>query len=573
MKLRPYQIDLNHELDEAYDRGARIVMAVLGCGGGKTAIFSYRLQKHDGYCLAVAHRQELVRQISMTLAKYGVTHRIVAPTNVVKRIIQLQIKVYGRDFYDPSSRCAVAGVDTLISRKDDLKPWLNKITLWVLDEGHHASGVKGVDFSTGNKWCRAAALMPNAKGLLVTATPRRADGLGLGVGEGGIADIMVEGPGERELINSGYLTEYRVICPPSNLDTRDITIGKDGDVNRKQLALRTRNSTVMGDVVTHYLRHCPGKLAGLFAPDIETSTQMAANFNAAGVPAEIVTANTPDDVRFEILQRFERRQILVLINIDILGEGFDCPGMEVVIMARYTESYPLYHQQFLRPCRLNPNDPAKVALIIDHVGNFHRHGPPDRKHNWSLARQDSKSRGKSEDVIPFRTCLNPNVDGQGTPCFTPYERFYKCCPVCGYPIPEPTSRASVEFVDGDLNEIDPSTLAAMRGEVAAVDRPASEVLHMMQRAGHSYPIAKGAANRHAEKQAAQTALREAAALWMGYQQAFGRSASEAQRRWYFAMGIDCLSAMALGRADAEELTVKIHEDICNLDHELREGRV
>jgi superfamily II DNA or RNA helicase len=573
MRLRNYQIKLNKLVDDAFTAGARIVMMVLGCGGGKTACFCYRLLHHNGYCLAIAHRQELVRQMSMTLAKYGVRHRIVAPDNVIKRIIRLQIKVYGCDFYDPSSRCAVAGVDTLIARADTLGPWLTQQTFWVLDEGHHASGVKGVDFTTGNKWCRIAALMPNARGLLVTATPKRADGQGLGLNEGGIVDVMVEGPGERELINAGHLAEYRVICPPSDLDVHDIPIGKDGDVNQKKLGLRTRNSTVMGDVVTHYQKYCPGKLAGLFAPDIETATTMVANFNAAGVPCELVTANTPDDIRFELLQRFERRQILVIANIDILGEGFDCPGMEVVIMARYTESYPLFHQQFLRPCRKNPDDPSKVALIIDHVGNFHRHGPPDRKHNWTLERQDSKTRGKSEDVIPYRTCLNPNADGRGNPCFTPYERFYKACPVCGYPIPEPASRASVEFVDGDLGEVDPATLAAMRGEVAAVDRTPLEVLHMMQRAGHAYPIAKGASNRHAEKQEAQAALREAASLWMGYQQAWGRSVSEAQRRWYFKFNCDVLSAQSLGRAEAEAMTIRICDSICELDAELREGRV
>jgi superfamily II DNA or RNA helicase len=568
IKLRDYQTKLHGKITNAFAAGARIVMAVLGCGGGKTAIFCYMLLCHAGYCLAVAHRQELVRQMSMTLAKYGVKHRIIGPEALVKRIIRLQIRVYKRDFYDPASKCAVAGVDTLLARADSLKPWLEQVTFWVLDEGHHASGVKGTNFTTGNKWCRAVALMPNAKGLLVTATPERADGMGLGVGQDGIADILVEGPGERELIDTGYLTDYRIICPPSSLDTHDLTIGKDGDVNRKQLALRTKNSTVIGDVVKYYLMYARGKKWATFAPDIETATIIAKNFNDAGVPAEVITSDTPDDIRFEVLQKLDRREILQVVNVDILGEGFDCPTLQGISMCRYTESYQLYHQQGMRPCRIDPDNPDEKAIIIDHVGNFHRHGPPDRKHTWTLNRRERGARGQRDpDVVPTRTCLNPDTGG-GVPCLHPYLRVLDACPECGWAY-TPSSRSSVEFVDGCLYELDPAMLATMRGEVYQVDRHPDEVLRYMQRAGHAYPIAKGAANRHEERQRAQTALREAAGVWMGYQAARGRSVSEAQRRWFYRFGIDCLSAQAAGRADAEALTARVYLDLCLLDEELR----
>jgi superfamily II DNA or RNA helicase len=568
LQLRGYQTKLYDSINAAYAAGARIVMAVLGCGGGKTAIFCYMLLRHVGYSLAVAHRQELVRQMSMTLAKYGVKHRIIGPDALIKRIIRLQIRVYGRDFYDPASKCAVAGVDTLLARSEQLAPWLNQVTFWVLDEGHHASGVKGMDWTTGNKWCRAAALMPNARGLLVTATPERADGMGLGVGQDGIVEVLVEGPGERELIDTGFLCDYRVICPPSTLDIHDLTIGKDGDVNRKQLSLRTRNSTVIGDVVKYYLLYAAGKKWATFAPDIETATIISKNFNDAGVPAEVITSNTPDDIRFEVLQKLDRREILQIVNVDILGEGYDCPSLEGISMCRYTESYPLYHQQGLRPCRPDPENPDKRAILIDHVGNFHRHGPPDRRRAWSLNRREKGCRGQRDPDVPLtRTCLNPDTGG-GVPCMTPYERYLSVCPACGMEW-VPSSRSSVEFVEGCLYELAPEVLAQMRGEVAKVDRHPDEVLHAMQRAGMPPPAAYGAAKQHEARQRAQATLREAMALWGGYQLAMGRGIREAQRRFYHGYGVDCMSAQALGRPDAEALTERVTAGICKLDAELR----
>ena len=125
------------------------------------------------------------------------------------------------------------------------------------------------------------------------------------------------------------------------------------------------------------------------------------------------------------------------------------------------------------------------------------------------------------------------------------------------------------MVDGDLYELDPEVLAAMRGEVRQIDRHPDEVLRYMQQAGHGYPVAKGAANQHEARQRAQTVLREAMALWGGYQQAMGRSMSEAQRRWWHRYGVDVLSAQALGRPEAEALAERVAVDICKLDEDLR----
>lgn len=562
VSLRPYQQDLDDQIVKAWDNGAQNVLAVLPCGGGKTVIFSNRIVQHDGASIAISHRQELLGQMSRTLARYGVKHRIIGPKNVVRNVISSHIIEFGRDFYDPSSHTAVASVDTLASWAKPESPhhagllrFASQVSLWVTDEAAH---LLGDGSGNGNKWGRAIALFTNAKGLGVTATPLRADGKGLGRHADGPFDCMVEGPQMRDLINMGFLTDYRIFCPPSDLDLSGVAIGSDGDYARGALALKTRSSTIIGHVVESYLKIAPGKLGVTFAPDVEIATTFSKLFNEAGVPAEVVTAKTNDKVRTEIMKRFAKRQVLQLVSVDIFSEGLDLPAIEVVSMARATMSYSLYVQQFGRGLRLM--DGKDRAIIIDHVQNCIKHNLPDKPCTWSLDRRDRKAaKDKDPNDIPMRVCANPDI-GYGVPCAMPYERSLAVCPACGW-TPLPAGRTSPELVEGDLFELDAATLAAMRGEVLKVDRHPDDILRMMQKAGHGYPIAAGAAKQHANRQVAQTALREAASWWLGYQKALGRDIREAQRRFYFVFGADVLSIQTLGRTEAEELTGKIYRSV------------
>ncbi len=553
MQLRRYQAEDNIAIDNAYLAGHRNVLYVLDCGGGKGAVIAKRVHDHNGASCTIAHRQELVGQLSLNFARYGVKHRIIGPKSIIKNIIQAQIIEFGRDFYDPASPCAVAGVDTLIRRGTELDRWLKQVTLWVVDEAKH--------ITKKNKWGKAVEMFPNALGFGVDATPERADGQGLGRHADGVFDALVQGAGLRQMINglpdySGtitpYLTDYRIFCPPSDLDVSTVALGADGDYIAGQLALKTRGSTVMGNVIEHYLRIAPGELGITFAPDVETAIEFNRLFNAAGVPSEIVTAKTSDYHRIEILRRFRRRDLLQLVNVGLFGEGTDIPQCEVISMARATMSYAFYHQMFCRPLRLFEG--KQWAKIIDHVGNVLRHGLPDRPRVWSLDRRERKAQ-QADDVIPMRVCCNPT-------CLAPYERVLVACPFCGTaPAVSPSNRQSIEMIDGDLHELDPQVLAAMRGEVAAVDRHPDEVRDAMRRAGQQPVVYNSVAARHRERQEAQAVLREAISLWAGWQRAMGRPDAESYRRFYYGFGCDVVSAQALGRPEAEALTVRVKEQL------------
>ena len=337
MRLRPYQAQLKADIYKIWQSNPRAnVLAVAATGSGKTVLFSDVIHDHKGASVAVAHRQELVSQISLALARNGVRHRIIGVSSLTKICVQLHMMEIGASYFDPTAMCAVAGVDTLIRMKDD--PWFRQVTLGIQDEAHH---MLGNNPSNMNKWGRAATMFPNARWLGVTATPNRADGRGLGRHAEGIMDAMVLAPAMRDLINMGYLTDYRIFAPPSDIKLEDVPVTASGEFSQEPLRKAVHASHIVGDVVAHYRRLAMGKLGVTFAVDVESATEIAQSFNDAGIPAAIVHAETPTYDRVRLLNMFKKRELLQLVNVDLFGEGFDLPAIEVVSMARPTHSFPL----------------------------------------------------------------------------------------------------------------------------------------------------------------------------------------------------------------------------------------
>src|SRR6185437_5975157 len=323
MILRPYQEDVLTKIYSAWNNGARNVLAQLATGGGKTVLLAKIIKDNDGMAIAIAHRVELVSQISLTLARHGISHNIIAQKPAIREICALHLTEVGRSYYDPLSRkCVVAGVDTLIKMNNE--PLFKKINLVIQDEAHHVL--------RDNKWGKAAALFPNARGFYPTATPVRADGRGLGRHADGIIDEMVLGCPMRELINLGFLTDYRIFAPPSDLDLTEVPISASGDYSPPKLRHAVHKSHITGDVVSHYKRIADGKLGVTFAVDIKAATEIAEEFRKQDVTAEVISSKTPDLLRASIMRKFRNREILQIVNVDLLGEGVDVPAIEVVSM-------------------------------------------------------------------------------------------------------------------------------------------------------------------------------------------------------------------------------------------------
>jgi len=564
--LRTYQRELVSNVDAEFDAGKNAVMMQSATGSGKTVVIGHFAKTHAArprdprYTggVAIAHRSELVGQISMQLAREDVPHDIVAPQATIRNIVNNHIEELGRTFYNARAPWRVASVDT-INRRKDMQAWCNSVGLGFVDEAHHVL--------RDNKWGRATSMFPNAKWLLPTATPIRADGAGLGADEQGIADALVEGPPMRWLIDNGFLTDYKIYSiKPSDLNLDGVEVGASGEFKQAQLSEAVRASNaIVGDVVKTYCEHARSKLGVTFAVDIIEAQKITDAFNAAGVPAALVTAETPDDERVRILRKFRNRELWQLVNVDLFGEGFDLPAIECVSFARPTASFALYSQQWGRALRLMisavlqaawdtysseqrlafiAGSEKPFAFIFDHVGNFYRHeGPPDKPRVWQLT---GRSRRNKSDGIPMRICLSPK-------CAKPFERFYVCCPYCGTAVPEPV-RGEPNLVDGDLGLVTPEILAMMMRERDRIDAPP-----VVPAGVPRMPVIA----RHMTRQRAQHYLRETIDYWAG---SYASDADRVNyRRFWHTFGIDVLSAQALNEADADALRAKIVADLTRRD--------
>lgn len=570
MQLRDYQTDVSLQAIAASEAGES-PMLVLPTGGGKTQCMGY-ITKHfydTCYQAAIAHRRELISQIALAYAKWGIPHRIVGPSATVQEARRAQLEELGKTLVDQNARVGVCSVDTLKARDLSNDMWARSVKKAHLDEGHHGQET--------NKWGVAISeCFPACDSIIsYSATPRRADRKPLRKGAGGLCTVLVEGPHMHTMIHSGYLTPYKLITGNvTDLDLSTVSVAASGDYNPQKLrGAMKRSRQIVGDAVSVYRQYCDGRKAVLFACDVEDAVRYAEAFNAAGYPSAVVTAETKEDVRRDTMKRFRSGALKVLMNVDLFGEGFDLPAIEAVIMCRPTKSLPLYQQQFGRSLRLMVDKsllyrwheftPAERrahiaasdkphAYIIDLVRNWAEPavgGLPDaRGRVWSLDGAEARGKGPS-DVPPVRACTNSEpVDASGMLCTGVYERFLTACPFCGY-APVPTGR-TIEQVDGDVVLLDEETLRQLRGEYLTAHTTPS----------YGGPHAAALYARHRERHAALTDLQRVIEWWGPcYEIEQGRRLSdrEQQKAFYLVFDITTLEALALKRADAEALKKKV----------------
>lgn len=537
IELRDYQEQLLADVAAEFENpNVRDVCAVLPTGGGKTVTFSAFTNRQTLPVAINVHRTELVSQISMTLASFEIRHRLIAPAGTIRSIRAQHHATFGRIFDNPQAMHSVSSVDTLLVRAGQYADYCRQVGYVLTDEAAH--------MLRENKWGVARELFTNARGIGFTATPKRADNKGLGRHADGLFDVMVQGPTTGQLIARGHLSDYKIIAKPSDINLEGVAIGSTGDYSAPQLRVRSHQSHIVGDVVETYIRFANGKQGITFTVDVETANELAAQFNAAGIPAASVSANTPEGERQDAVRRFRAGQLRQLTNCDLFGEGFDVPGVECVSLARPTMSLSLHLQQVGRALRPAPN--KSHALIIDHVGNWERHGLPDSPRVWTLDAPERKGRQREDDAIPCTTCLS---------CFLVFERkLLPTCPHCGH-TREPTARARPEQVDGDLTELDPAALAALR-ESVVLPLPEQQRDKVRFKTGNG--AAAGAAYKQAqERLESQKALQDAIALWAGVRKSRGQSDAQSYREFFLAYGVDVLTAQTLKRAEMDTLRTRI----------------
>lgn len=558
--LRPYQETVISQIDPTANN-----LLVLPTGAGKTYTFTTYVKRRALPTCVMAHRCELVGQMSLALAELSIPHRVVASDQTIGEIMKAHKIVVGKSYYDPTADIICASVDTIIRRPN---PALyGRVRQWVIDEAHHVL--------VENKWGKAVNMFPNASGLGVTATPLRADGKGLGKHADGVFTKLILGPTGDDLIDMGYLSPYRIAAPDvDDLHFEDVEIGSTGDYKQNQLRSATKASKqLVGSVVGNYLKFASGKLGITFCVDIEHAEKTAEQYKVAGVAAAVVTSKTPFLTRIKIMQDFKARKLQQLVNVDLFGEGTDVPAVEVVTQARKTASFGLYSQQVGRALRpvyaeglplRTPEErrhaiavgPKPMALVIDHVHNVNQHLIPTAPRAWSLDRSERRSRSEIPEEFRLKNCGNPI-------CLGAYPAYLLACKWCGW-VPKPNSAApasSPKEVDGDLHFVDMDALRALQAAaddvINGVTKPLPQGLPQSAH-GRAFRLA-------AENAAGQKKLREAMALWAGYEvHTKKRELREAQKLFYARFGVDVMTAQTLKNTELASLIERVENDITSM---------
>ena len=442
--LRPFQEVLINTTRHSLQQGKKSPLLVSPCGSGKTVMFSEfsrRVTEKKKRTMILAHREELLEQISNTLNGFNVPHSFIAA---------------GRPF-NRSSPVQVASVFSVARRLDKI----DAPDVIIIDEAHHAI--------LGSTWSKVFDAFPKAWRIGVTATPQRMTGEALG----DVFDDMILGPTVEELISMGYLCNYKLYVP-STIDTSGIAT-RMGDFDKKALGRAADTPRITGDAVKEYHTIAPGKRAVAFCVSIEHSKHVAAEFTAAGYVAMSIDGKMDREVRRGIVRDFREGKINVLTSCDLISEGFDLPAIEVAIMLRPTQSLALWIQQSGRALRPYPG--KHFAIILDHAGNCERHGLPDEDRTWTLSGRTKRTGGDANGPS-VRICPK---------CFAAQYPGTTACRFCGFVFD--VAPRTVDQVAGDLKEVDLAVIRKQRNREQAQAQSFESLVELGQKRGYKNPAA------------------------------------------------------------------------------------
>ena len=376
--LRDYQIEICESVREAFKKH-RSVMMQMPTGTGKTVVLAPLVQQYldkslelrDQHCqvLIVEHRIELTEQMGEHLKRYGIEYGVIAGGRKTKE----------------AEPVIVASIQTLSSKLSSLSSLLSP-SLIIIDEAHHA---------VAKTYRQLWDVWPEARFLGLTATPYRLSGEGFT----DLFDVLVDSWTMKRFIAEGWLSafDYYSIRPDSddqklidNLKKR----GADGDFQMKELH-DTLDVTPCIERLFESFEQFAFDMKGIvYAIDIAHAEHIAEYYREQGVNALALSSKTDMKERKEAVEAFRASSVIVhhqllkdkpiqvLVSVDLFSEGFDCPDVEFIQIARPTLSLAKYLQMIGRGLR--PNKGKECCTIIDNVGMYRRFGLPSGERDWGM---------------------------------------------------------------------------------------------------------------------------------------------------------------------------------------------
>lgn len=346
---------------KGYEEGNSVVVQ-MPTGTGKTyvmaSVVKWFLDNYEkGEVWIVAHRRELVEQMQQTLDRFCLDYgekEMVLKAKV--RIRVLSIQWLGRHIGDLKKADCIPG-------------------MIVVDEAHHALARSYKDLFDRNR---------DALKLGMTATPCRMKRESFGM----LFERLISSPSTKDFIKRGYLAPYDyVVIGQFSQDQLTINSlkgrGSDGDYSIKEMDEKLNVPQSIKRLYESVVKHADGKKGIVYAIDIDHAQMIASYYKAMGIRAVALDSKTPAKTRQRMVEAFRMGDLDCMVNVNLFDEGFDCPDVEYIQMARPTLSLAKYLQMVGRGLRINHKQKDKVCMIIDNVGNYRKFGLPDRERNWA----------------------------------------------------------------------------------------------------------------------------------------------------------------------------------------------
>ena len=369
IKLFDYQEDMKERIEKAL-RLHRSVMAQMPTGTGKTylltaVIDSFVSNNPMEKVWIVAHRRELVSQIDETVRKfhsYSASNTSSLLSSVKAVSIQWLSKHYNEIEEEPG--------------------------MIVIDEAHHALAKTYKEM-----WER----FPKAKFLGLTATPCRLNGKGFT----DLFDVLVQSWAVPEFISKGRLATYDFVSIKLDGVTQRLIDslqkrGADGDYQNKEMDMLLNKKSSIERLYRSLEEYGKDRKGIVYAINISHAQKITKLYQEHGVKAIAIDSKTPAMERQQDIEAFKKGDIQVLVNVDIFSEGFDCPDVEFVQLARPTLSLAKYLQMVGRGLRVAKG--KKNCVIIDNVGLYRVFGLPSQVWNWNAMFEGKLKVGKKKET-------------------------------------------------------------------------------------------------------------------------------------------------------------------------------
>ena len=359
IRLYNYQAEMKERIDVAF-RSYRSVMVQMPTGTGKTVLLSEVVKSEEQrvknpWVWIVVHRRELVGQIRDTL-----NTMLSCPYSTLDTTSPL---------LSENSRIKVMSIQWLTRHYQDMA---EKPSLIVIDEAHHA---------VAKTYAEVMNAYPEAKKLGVTATPCRLNKKGFT----DLFDVLLQSWPTKKFIADGRLSLYDYMSiKADSIDQRMVfgltKRGADGDFSLKEMSEKLDVQPSIERLCDTILRYASNKKGIVYAIDIKHAEHIAEQYRVHGIHAVAISSKTPNDERRLTIDKFKAGLIQVLVNVDLFGEGFDCPDVEFIQLARPTLSLAKYLQQVGRGMRVFEG--KKFCLILDNVGLYRLFGLPSDERDW-----------------------------------------------------------------------------------------------------------------------------------------------------------------------------------------------